>query len=134
MSRQRSNYESTLWRKFERWVNGEDNTSEIDSIKREENIERISKEQKQDSADFEATAEDVNEVISKEKKWKVEALYRKYENWPQTKGIKLFTGVYRGMAVILCACIIAVLLMAVSYLPEYGNASNPTIMKYHSVI
>lgn len=125
MSRQRSNYENTLWRKFERWVNGEDNSSMEASEKHEEKIQRISKEQQQDVVDFEATAEDVNELISKEKKRKVEALYRKYENWPQTKGIKIFTGLYRAMAVILCACIIALLLITVSYLPEFGNANNP---------
>lgn len=126
MSKLRSNYESTPWRKFERWVNGEENTSEVDSIKHEEHIQRISKEQQQDVVEFEANAKDIEDVISAEKKRKIKALYRKYENWPQTKGMKLFKRFYGCMAVILCVSIIAVLLVTVSYLPKFGDVSNPT--------
>lgn len=125
MSKIRSDYDKSPWRKFERWVNGEDSSSEMNSEKHEETIERISNEEKQEGVDFEANAKYVEEVISDEKKRQVQQLYQKYENWPQTKGIKIFTYIYRFLAVGLCACIIALLLVTVSYLPTFGNASNP---------
>lgn len=125
MSRERADYEKSTWRRFERWVNGEDSIVTEETIKHEETIVRLSNEERQERVEFEANAKDIEDVISQEKKRKIKALYRKYENWPQTKGIKIFTSVYRCLAVILCICIISLLLMTVSYLPEFGDASNP---------
>lgn len=125
MSKPRADYEQSKWRKLERFVNGEESNVEKQSHTYEDTIQRLSKEDKQENADFEANAEYVEDVIE-EKKKRVEALYRKYENWPQTKGIKIFTYVYRCLAVILCIGIITMLLLTVSDLPLYGSATNPT--------
>jgi multicomponent Na+:H+ antiporter subunit B len=126
MSKQRVNYEQTKWRKFERWVNGEEvNTSEL-SQQHEEQGKRLSKEEIQEIAEFEATAEYVEDVIQKEKKKRFEALYRKYDKWPQTKGIKIFTYIYRFLAVILCLGIITMLLLTVADLPTFGEVANPS--------
>lgn len=125
MSKLNSNYENSFWRKLERWVDGEDSVAVEAGEKHEEKIRELSKIEKKERAEFEAIETDVEDLIQQEKKKRVEALYRKYENWPQTKGIKLFTYVYRFLSVVLCVCIISALLLTVSYLPQFGNASNP---------
>lgn len=125
MSKLRDNYENSKWRNFERWVNGEESFMDLEHSKHEETIKRVSNEDKEESALFEASEKDREDVVQEERKKKVEALYRKYENWPQTKGIKIFTYIYRCLAVLFCVCIISVLLLTVSYLPTFGSASNP---------
>lgn len=126
MSKLRADYEQTNWRKLERFVNGEESYSGSLGQTQEETMKRLSTEDKQEVAEFEEKARYVEDIIEEEKKKRLEALYRKYENWPQTKGIKIFTYSYRFLAVVLCLGIIAVLLLTVSNLPTYGNATNPS--------
>lgn len=126
MSKLNPNYEATTWRKIERFVNGEDLTEDPDLTKHEEEIREASKADKERNEQFEATITDLEDRIQKERKRSIEALYRKYEKWPQTKGIKIFTQIYRILAVVFCVCIISVLLLTVSYLPTFGDATNPS--------
>lgn len=125
MSRIRNNYEKSKWYQFECWVNGGEVSEEIDQRKHEENIQRISKEDQEEKTQFENEEQDLEDVIQKEKKERIEALYKKYQNWPKTKGIKIFTYIYRCLAVLFCVCIISVLLLTVSYLPKFGDSTNP---------
>nr|WP_295680615.1 hydrogen gas-evolving membrane-bound hydrogenase subunit E [uncultured Lachnoclostridium sp.] len=125
MSKLNPNYEASKWRKIERFVNGEEISDNPNLSKHEEEIREASQEDKERNEQFEATITDLEDRIQKERKRSIEALYRKYEKWPQTKGIKIFTHIYRILAVLFCVCIISVLLMTVSYLPTFGDASNP---------
>lgn len=124
MSKPRTNYEQSKWRKLERFINGEESSTELnqecDNI-----LQQLSQEDQQENKDFEENAVEVEEEIAKEKK-RIETLYRKYENWPQTKGIKIFTFVYRCLAVVTCIGIIIMLLLTVANLPLYGSKTNPT--------
>lgn len=125
MSKLRADYEQTKWRKFERWVNGEPSQSQNVENNHEEEIKLASSEYKKRIEELEATTFDKDDIIHQKKKDEINALYAKYENWPRTKGIRIFTGFYRFFAIVFCICIISVLLVTVSYLPEFGNEGNP---------
>lgn len=125
MSKLRADYEQTNWRKFERFVNGETLPEDTEVNKHESEIALVSKEDKDYSNELEAKEMDNDDLKSLKEKAEVAALYKKYENWPRTKGIRIFTKFYRVIAVLFCICIIAVLLLCVANLPEYGNPNNP---------
>ena len=130
MSKPRSNYEKTKWYRFEAWVNGDEPAEEIhknealtesESLKNTENENTILHNGRQ-LPDM----KDADDIISDNKKKEVEELYQKYKNWPETKGFKIFKKFYNFIAVIFCISLSFVLLTVVSYLPEFGNPSNPT--------
>lgn len=52
-------------------------------------------------------------------------LQEKVYDMEHNKKLLLFNKAYRVMAVVFCICLIAIMLVAVSYLPRTGNAANP---------
>ena len=52
-------------------------------------------------------------------------LQEKVYDMEHNKKLLLFNKAYRVMGVIFCICLIAIMLVTVSYLPRTGNASNP---------
>ena len=52
-------------------------------------------------------------------------LQEKRFDMEHNKKLLLFNKAYRVMGVIFCICLIAIMLVTVSYLPRTGNASNP---------
>lgn len=56
---------------------------------------------------------------------KEKTIAERYVAWHDKKGYKTFKGAYAVISCIIAVCIIATLLLTVSYLPPYGEASNP---------
>lgn len=114
MSKIKQNYEKSWWPKLQRWVNGEseDGTGAKD-------LEL--------AAASEASVNKHRERIKqhKEDSLPTEARYEAYQKEFEKKGIARFNILYGISAVVICLVIISALLVTVSYLPEFGNASNP---------
>lgn len=124
MSRIRDNYDNSWWRRFLRWV--DDEKTEEEQRKTELFDDRLYEEEVDKKNPYGDRRPDPEKVaIIVEKKKETARLLRKYESWPETKGLKLFRRVYGVMAVVVCISIITVLLLTVSYLPEFGNPDNP---------
>ena len=115
MSRIRSDYEKTLWRRIRRFVNGEKDffdeqsgfnveTEEVDARRRRLFFEE---------AEWNRKKTQIREVIEE----------RSEET--EQRAVKLYEKFYRLVAVLTCAAIIAILLATVANLPDYGDASNP---------
>lgn len=190
MSRKKPEYESSKWRKFKQFVDGDIIPSEAElnrrleeTINRFDRAETISPEQLKESPKKELSKEstlsknlsketaskkesskestlsnnssekpvskkssintensapvvvygdrmiadtkDAEDIRMERRRNEIKALYKKYQNWPKTKGVRLFRRFYNTIAVIFCFCIIAVLLTVVSYLPKFADATNP---------
>lgn len=125
MSRKRSDYDQSNFCRLKRFADGECKDELFGSEDKEERYRLARQKELEDDAILESQEKDIEDIIQAERKRKVEAMYHKYENWPQTKGIRIFQRFYQLMSVGLCVCIIAALLIAVSYLPSFGNRNNP---------
>ena len=118
MSRPRIDYENTFWRRLERWVDGEVPPEEEEEDHPDEDAER-------DLEIVEVAPEEIGAIPE----WRLKdtrEMLKKYQNWPETHGVRLFSRVYRVLAVLLCVSIIGVLLLTVSWLPRFGASDNPT--------
>ncbi len=115
MSKIRSDYEKTLWRKIVRFVNGEkdffDEQSGFD-------VESEELESRKHNTFFEETEWN-------KKKVQITELIEERSEETDRRAIKLYEKFYRLFAVITCVAIIAILLATVTNLPDYGDASNP---------
>lgn len=130
MSKIRPDYEMTKWRRFLRFVNGEELPE--DWQKRKDAARAIGERMEQ-------LEEERNEFFLNKKKWR--ASYQKYwkeqaereysralnqyDYWPDTKGVKLFRRFYHLICALICISMITVLLVTVSRLPEFGSAGTP---------
>lgn len=63
--------------------------------------------------------------IRKPSNHKEKSLKERYFQWRDERGYKVFRGFYGAISVVVALCIITVLLITVSYLPRYGEFSNP---------
>ncbi len=52
-------------------------------------------------------------------------LTERYMQWHDTKASHFFSVVYKTASLIICVLVILVLLVTVSFLPEFGNPNNP---------
>lgn len=128
----RSDYEKSLWRRLVRFVDGE---TFPDVEKRADEIrENLAEEQEEEDQKAEAAFEAAPEAESREERRRLaeeahakeaSAMLEKYKNWPKEHGVRIFGRLYALMSVVLCAIIIITLLATVSYLPEFGQATNP---------
>lgn len=117
MAKIRPDYEQSWWPRFRRWVQrggaalDDSITADLDAA----------------AADYTTTppVRDVEEE-RQEKAMKRELVtYDHMRDWSATRGRKWLTRLYRVLAVAICVGIIAVLLVTASYLPPFGDASNP---------
>ena len=53
------------------------------------------------------------------------SLCERYEVWKERSAESFFKGIYTISSFVICFTVIAVLLMTVSFLPEFGNPENP---------
>lgn len=53
------------------------------------------------------------------------SIAERYAVWHNKNGFRVFKGLYVAAGCLIAACIIATLLLTVSYLPPYGEAGNP---------
>ncbi len=115
MSKTRSDYENTFWRRLVRFVNGtsdslsENSGYEVDTTETEKRVRD----------DF-----FIKEEKEKKKRERAEYISR-YSEWADTKGVKHYNRFYRLMAVVMCLGIIGVLLFTVVELPKFGSPDNP---------
>ncbi len=127
MSKKNDNYESTFWYRLKYWVNGEEETVlEEESERHEAHLKRVAIEDRVYRA-FSEIPDDGEEQEAHYRALKKELyeLSEKYKTWPEKQGVKIFDRFYRIFAVILCIGIIGILLVTVSYLPQFGSANNP---------
>ena len=119
MSRKREDYEKRWWRRLQRFVDGErvEKKEHVDIFS--ENTSFLNNEGKRDTTKVELEWEKPVQPSR-------EALYRRYQQWPQTKGVQWFRKIYNCIAVIFCLVLITVLLLTVNQLPTFGAANNPT--------
>ncbi|MCR5824747.1 MAG: hypothetical protein K6G60_09990 [Lachnospiraceae bacterium] len=115
MSRVRSDYEKTLWRKIVRFVNGENDLFDEQSGF---NIEAEELDARKRKLFFE-------EAEWNKKKVQITELIEERSEESEKKAVRLYERFYRLFAVITCVAIIAILLATVVNLPDYGDASNP---------
>ncbi len=54
-----------------------------------------------------------------------ETPHERYEQWHVTKASAFFSSVYKVASFIICFLVVVVLLITVSFLPEFGNPDNP---------
>ena len=52
-------------------------------------------------------------------------LKERYTQWLELHGLHLFSSVYAGLSILLCAVIVSMLLAAVAQLPPFGDEHNP---------
>lgn len=127
MSKLRSDYEQSWWRRFVRFVDGERiEEHEYENIF-EENPSFLKKESNaSDTPNSTADKQPQLETLTQ--------LYTRYKEWPETKGVNIFKKIYCCMAVMFCLALITVLLLTVSNLPpfgsEYNPASNEVVQRY----
>ena len=98
----REDYENVAWRRFVRWVNGD---------------EQPQKAEKQDRTHREKTGYKGNRIINTINDMR--AHFK--ENFKQS-----YDKIYKVCSVLVAVSIIAVLLTTVASLPEFGNINNPT--------
>ena len=69
--------------------------------------------------------ETLNETLLDSHKKDMEQVLQEAQDTEHNKNYKLFFRFYRVAAIACCVLLVAILLVAVSYLPPVGNADNP---------
>ena len=108
MSRIRDDYENSLWHRLVRWVNGE-----MDPFAGKMEMEPLRE------ADYVGDSVYNPERLDKKK------VLKYLEDTEKNQEIRAFRVLYNLSSVALCLLLIAVLLMAVSYLPVLGDPNGP---------
>lgn len=108
MSRIRDNYEDSLWNRLTKWVNGES-----DPFAGKMEMEPLRE------ADYVGDSVYNPERLDKKK------VLKYLEDTEKNQEIRAFRVLYNLSSVALCLLLIAVLLMAVSYLPVLGDPNGP---------
>ncbi|MDE7300003.1 MAG: hypothetical protein K2N94_14485, partial [Lachnospiraceae bacterium] len=113
MSRIRPDYEMTKWRRFQRFVNGEELPE--DERKRQEFIyaarEKSEQREEEKTAFFRlrrAQSASFRKYWKEQEKRELQQVLEQRENWADTKGVKLFQRFYRTVSLIICISVIAV--------------------------
>ncbi len=115
MSRIRSDYEKTLWRKIVRFVNGEKDLFDEQSGF---NVETEELDARRRRLFFE-------EAEWNKRRARISELIEERSEETEERAVKLYERFYRLFAIVTCVAIIAILLATVANLPDYGDASNP---------
>ena len=115
MSRIREDYEKTLWRRLVHFINGDE----------QDEMEKAGYEVETEATFVRIHDEFFEEVEWNRRKEEADTMLSQYEEWPETKGLKIFRKLYGLMSGLICVVIIALLLMTVAKLPKLGNPENP---------
>lgn len=108
MSRIRDDYENSLWNRLTRWINGES-----DPFKGKMEMEPL--------RETEVTGDSVYNPDRLDR----DKIERYVEDTEQNREMRAFRLLYRMGSVALCLLLIAVLLLAVSWLPVLGDPDGP---------
>ncbi len=115
MSKVRSDYEKTLWRKIVRFVNGE---GDFFDEQAGFNVENEALDDRKHRSFFE-------EAEWNKKKIQISELIEDRSEETDRRAVKFYERFYRLFAIITCLAIIAILLATVTNLPDYGDENNP---------
>ncbi|MGL5352163.1 MAG: hydrogen gas-evolving membrane-bound hydrogenase subunit E [Clostridium sp.] len=75
--------------------------------------------------DFNITTKSKKQPVRKLGSHKEKSLRERYEDWHDKEAKNLFNGIYNAASGVICIMVIVVLLITVSFLPEFGNPDNP---------
>ena len=122
MAKQRNDYESSLPARLRRWLDSgsgrldrrmEERLGESPDVHRLLSPEELAWQEQE-------KLEKQRDIARRET-----ALYERAHHWSVTKGARLLRGLYALMSVVICAAVIAVLLVTVGNLPSFGGKTNP---------
>ena len=102
----KDSYEKTLSYRFTRWLNGEKDPL-LGEVEMKPQVAENENDEKR--------------AIRQERKRRFERLYDLSSN----KEIKVFQHLYRIFGILFCVFLVFMLLVAVSFLPTFGDAENP---------
>lgn len=132
MSKLREDYEYVGWRRFVHWVNA-DQLAPLKKEKAQSSRERKEKQVETDGVHVKAgdAARTSGVKDSDQNDWLKEtqeneaSISHRVLDWLHQNGLALYQSLYKAFAVLVCITVITVLLVTVSYLPEFGNPDNP---------
>lgn len=113
MSRTRDNYETSRWKKFKSWVDGE--TDLLNSGMEAHTAVPRNEDLYDSPAHEKAVKKELSKIYGDDDKKAI----------LEARGIRYFQRFYKIMSVVLCLGIILVLLWTVASLPITGDAGNP---------
>ena len=121
MARLKSNYESSAWARFLRWMKNGSGRMERDMVRslEAEALPNGRSEERQQAIDS------AREEREKRDRDNERAILDKLQSWSARRGSRLVRYAYRFAAVAICLAVIYVLLIAVSEEPMFGQADNP---------
>lgn len=117
MSKRREDYNKTIWKHLEDFVNGTYDEEIFEQGAELDAQEKTAKEYKQE--------ETVEDYLIRQQKEDEQELMRRYDERVQKKGLHLLNRLYGIAALIICVTIMVTLLITVSYLPRFGQPDNP---------
>ena len=75
--------------------------------------------------DFDISAKEIKVIPDKTSRHKELSMKEKYLIWHDEHGVHSFRTIYAGASIFICIALISILLLTVSYLPAFGDPSNP---------
>ena len=122
MSRIRADYEQTKWRRFVRFVNGEQLYE-----KEQDELADAAKNEQDDDFFREKTEErsDMQLYLKRRELEDLKESVTRYHQGAGNKGVTIFNRIYRVVSLGICIAMITVLLVTVANLPPLGAADTP---------
>ncbi len=126
MSRVRENYENGAWMRFVSFIDGETKEGESEKEKdgQQEDMEKNLRLAKA-AGEREAVHADLYHRKRERSLSDLSHMMDQYETWSKTRGMQLFGKIYRIIAFGICMLVIAVLLITVANMPEFGSPDTP---------
>ncbi len=112
MSKMKSNHEKSFYERFAKFMEGTLEPEDIHEPKISK-LEHLEKE--------ELKLQIAEAIIAGEE----ERVHKDYKKWRNSLSVKFVNGAYKSVAILVCLVVIGILLFTVSYLPTFGNKSNP---------
>lgn len=122
MAHIRHDYDNSWWPRLLRWLSG--GSTELDN-----QMARVYDESREGhlvgSVEEAQALEDAQDERVRQALRDEQAMYDQAHRWARTRGQKWARRLYGLLAVVICLSIIWLLLTTASYLPPFGNPSNP---------
>ncbi len=77
------------------------------------------------NGEVQLTTKRKSKIVRRETTHHEESVHERYLAWHDAKAEGIFSSIYKVASGLICAVVIIVLLMTVSFLPEFGNPDNP---------
>ncbi len=119
----KENYESGTWRRFVRFVNGEEMSE--DAFRLPEEMVKKHTREADDTQYPEAVHSDLYHTKRERSRSDFSRMMEQYEQWSKTRGMNIFGKFYRIIAFAICILIIVLLLLTVANMPQFASANAP---------